>query len=89
MPVYPSIHLVWLSRKVLRCASSLTKHYGKIKQGIFLGSEFLLFFLHVYKFIVTHVYVYVFCSGYAADNITHCVRPEDTKDRRAVIILRR
>ena len=36
-----------------------------------------------------HVYVYVFCSGYAADNITHCVRPEDTKDRRAVIILRR
>ena len=30
-----------------------------------------------------------FCSGYAADNITHCVRPEDTRHRRAVIILRR
>ncbi|XP_067939354.1 RNA demethylase ALKBH5-like [Watersipora subatra] len=28
-------------------------------------------------------------SGYAADNITHCVRPQDTKHRRAVIILRR
>ncbi|XP_023221680.1 RNA demethylase ALKBH5-like [Centruroides sculpturatus] len=28
-------------------------------------------------------------SGYAADNITHCVRPQDVKKRRAVIILRR
>uniref|UniRef100_A0A1B6DAH8 Uncharacterized protein n=1 Tax=Clastoptera arizonana TaxID=38151 RepID=A0A1B6DAH8_9HEMI len=28
-------------------------------------------------------------SGFAADEITHCVRPEDTKSRRAVIILRR
>lgn len=28
-------------------------------------------------------------SGFAADEITHCVRPEDTIARRAVIILRR
>ncbi|KAF6020805.1 hypothetical protein EB796_020881 [Bugula neritina] len=28
-------------------------------------------------------------SGYAANNVTHCVRPQDTKHRRAVIILRR
>ncbi|CAL1535644.1 unnamed protein product [Lymnaea stagnalis] len=28
-------------------------------------------------------------SGYAADHITHCVRPEDVISRRAVIILRR
>lgn len=28
-------------------------------------------------------------KGYAADQITHCVRPEDTRARRAVIILRR
>ncbi|KAK0049286.1 RNA demethylase ALKBH5 [Biomphalaria pfeifferi] len=28
-------------------------------------------------------------SGYAADHITHCVRPEDIVSRRAVIILRR
>ncbi|KAG8194812.1 hypothetical protein JTE90_017253 [Oedothorax gibbosus] len=28
-------------------------------------------------------------SGYAADNITHCIRPQDVKKRRAVVILRR
>lgn len=28
-------------------------------------------------------------SGYAADDITHCIRPQDIKERRAVIILRR
>ncbi|XP_067006386.1 RNA demethylase ALKBH5 isoform X1 [Anabrus simplex] len=28
-------------------------------------------------------------SGFAADEITHCVRPEDTVARRAVIVLRR
>ncbi|KAM9792074.1 LOW QUALITY PROTEIN: RNA demethylase ALKBH5 [Neosynchiropus ocellatus] len=28
-------------------------------------------------------------SGYAADDITHCVRPQDIKERRAVIILRK
>jgi alkylated DNA repair protein alkB family protein 5 len=28
-------------------------------------------------------------SGFAADEITHCVRPEDTVARRAVILLRR
>ncbi|CAM1302923.1 ALKBH5 (predicted) [Pycnogonum litorale] len=28
-------------------------------------------------------------SGYAADGITHCVRPQDTVHRRAVVILRR
>lgn len=28
-------------------------------------------------------------SGYAADNITHCIRPQDTVARRAVIVLRR
>uniref|UniRef100_A0A8C4R0T5 Alkylated DNA repair protein alkB homolog 5 n=1 Tax=Eptatretus burgeri TaxID=7764 RepID=A0A8C4R0T5_EPTBU len=28
-------------------------------------------------------------SGYAADEITHCIRPQDIKSRRAVIILRR
>ncbi|XP_076345393.1 RNA demethylase ALKBH5-like isoform X2 [Tachypleus tridentatus] len=28
-------------------------------------------------------------SGFAADSITHCVRPQDVKKRRAVIILRR
>ncbi|GFO38906.1 RNA demethylase alkbh5 [Plakobranchus ocellatus] len=28
-------------------------------------------------------------SGYAADHITHCIRPEDVTARRAVIILRR
>lgn len=27
-------------------------------------------------------------SGYAADNVTHCIRPQDTVQRRAVIILR-
>lgn len=29
------------------------------------------------------------CSGYAADDITHCIRPQDVVQRRAVIILRR
>ncbi|KAM3624608.1 uncharacterized protein V6R79_025499 [Siganus canaliculatus] len=28
-------------------------------------------------------------SGYAADDITHCIRPQDIKQRRAVIILRK
>lgn len=28
-------------------------------------------------------------SGYAADDITHCIRPQDIKHRRAVIILRK
>lgn len=28
-------------------------------------------------------------SGYAADNITHCIRPQDITSRRAAIILRR
>uniref|UniRef100_A0A8C7MYN0 RNA demethylase ALKBH5 n=1 Tax=Oncorhynchus kisutch TaxID=8019 RepID=A0A8C7MYN0_ONCKI len=28
-------------------------------------------------------------SGYAADDITHCIRPQDIKERRAVIILRK
>lgn len=28
-------------------------------------------------------------SGYAADDITHCIRPQDVKARRAVIIVRR
>ncbi|XP_013420486.1 RNA demethylase ALKBH5 [Lingula anatina] len=28
-------------------------------------------------------------SGYAADDITHCIRPQDVKKRRAVVILRR
>ncbi|XP_076459502.1 RNA demethylase ALKBH5-like [Babylonia areolata] len=28
-------------------------------------------------------------SGYAADNITHCIRPQDVVSRRAVIILRK
>lgn len=28
-------------------------------------------------------------SGYAADNVTHCIRPQDISDRRCVIILRR
>ena len=31
----------------------------------------------------------LFFSGYAADNITHCIRPQDTPHRRAVIILRK
>lgn len=31
----------------------------------------------------------VFFSGYAADEITHCIRPQDIKERRAVIILRK
>jgi len=28
-------------------------------------------------------------SDYAADDITHCIRPQDIKERRAVIILRK
>ncbi|XP_066929908.1 RNA demethylase ALKBH5-like [Clytia hemisphaerica] len=28
-------------------------------------------------------------SGYAADNVTHCIRPQDVVERRCVIILRR
>merc|ERR1719370_2586623 len=28
-------------------------------------------------------------SGYSADEVTHCIRPQDTVHRRAVIILRR
>uniref|UniRef100_A0A6I8P299 RNA demethylase ALKBH5 n=1 Tax=Ornithorhynchus anatinus TaxID=9258 RepID=A0A6I8P299_ORNAN len=28
-------------------------------------------------------------SGYAADEITHCIRPQDIRERRAVIILRK
>ena len=27
-------------------------------------------------------------SGFAANDVTHCIRPEDIKERRAVIILR-
>jgi len=33
--------------------------------------------------------VYMLCSGYAADDVTHCIRPEDVKSRRAVVVLRR
>jgi len=29
-----------------------------------------------------------FFSGFAANDITHCIRPEDVTERRAVIILR-
>ncbi|CAH2252612.1 RNA demethylase ALKBH5 [Pelobates cultripes] len=28
-------------------------------------------------------------SGYAADEITHCIQPQDIKERRAVVILRK
>lgn len=31
----------------------------------------------------------LYYSGYAADKITHCIRPQDTINRRAVILLRR
>lgn len=30
-----------------------------------------------------------FIDGYAADDVTHCIRPDDVKCRRAVVILRR
>lgn len=33
--------------------------------------------------------IFFICSGYAADDITHCIRPQDIKERRAVIILRK
>ncbi|XP_049801380.1 RNA demethylase ALKBH5-like isoform X2 [Schistocerca nitens] len=40
--------------------------------------------------IVSHIDpIHIFDSGFAADEITHCVRPEDTIARRAVILLRR
>ena len=31
----------------------------------------------------------MFFSGYAADEVTHCIRPQDVVERRCVIILRR
>ena len=50
--------------------------------------------LHVDVLIINNMnYSYAFlmfvCSGYAADDITHCIRPQDVKKRRAVIIVRR
>ncbi|XP_015673332.1 RNA demethylase ALKBH5 [Protobothrops mucrosquamatus] len=42
-----------------------------------------VFFLPVRRGSVTVL------SGYAADEITHCIRPQDIKERRAVIILRK
>ena len=36
-----------------------------------------------------HAHVLFLFSGYAADEITHCIRPQDIKERRAVIILRK
>lgn len=50
--------------------------------------------LHVGVLIINKMnYSYAFlmlvCSGYAADDITHCIRPQDVKKRRAVIIVRR
>jgi len=33
--------------------------------------------------------MFISVSGYAADDITHCIRPQDVKARRAVIIVRR
>lgn len=31
----------------------------------------------------------VISSGFAANDVTHCIRPEDVTSRRAVIVLRR
>ena len=50
--------------------------------------------LHAGVLIINNMnYSYAFlmfvCSGYAADDITHCIRPQDVKKRRAVIIVRR
>ncbi|KAM4698104.1 RNA demethylase ALKBH5 [Rhinophrynus dorsalis] len=42
-----------------------------------------VFFLPVRRGSVTVL------SGYAADEITHCIRPQDIKERRAVVILRK
>ncbi|KAG8433343.1 hypothetical protein GDO86_017574 [Hymenochirus boettgeri] len=42
-----------------------------------------VFFLPVSRGSVTVL------SGYAADEITHCIRPQDIKERRAVVILRK
>ena len=39
-----------------------------------------------YIMFIPHTF---FSSGYAADEITHCIRPQDVVKRRAVIILRR
>ena len=39
--------------------------------------------------IYSHAFLMFECSGYAADDITHCIRPQDVKKRRAVIIVRR
>ncbi|XP_010841471.1 PREDICTED: RNA demethylase ALKBH5 [Bison bison bison] len=36
-----------------------------------------------------HAHMLFLFSGYAADEITHCIRPQDIKERRAVIILRK
>lgn len=38
---------------------------------------------------VCHSKYALLLSGYAADDITHCIRPQDIKERRAVIILRK
>lgn len=32
---------------------------------------------------------YFIYSGYAANEVTHCIRPQDVTERRCVIILRR
>lgn len=37
----------------------------------------------------SYAFLMFVCSGYAADDITHCIRPQDVKKRRAVIIVRR
>ncbi|CAG0882194.1 unnamed protein product [Darwinula stevensoni] len=40
--------------------------------------------------IVSHIDpMHIFDRGFAADNITHCIRPQDVVSQRAVIILRR
>lgn len=41
------------------------------------------------KMNYSYAFLMLVCSGYAADDITHCIRPQDVKKRRAVIIVRR
>lgn len=51
--------------------------------AMFIVKYLVLAHAHCFDFF------FFFLSGYAADDITHCIRPQDIKERRAVIILRK
>ncbi len=71
--------LTYLAKYLILVIVLLAFHYKLCTKNI------ILYFLIVLKYSSALIGF----SGYAADDITHCIRPQDIKERRAVIILRK